>query len=230
MQSVLVVSYDHACRTMMTEVLQDFGVETVPCSSFVEAECYAMLNQVSGVIVDVATMVRAKGDEQSISTSLQNVYPLIRVRVSDSAIKPMFVGRNDNQNQGPLVSILEVYASFLPRTLRKFKRSRFYLPVVLRKTDGHEYKTITTDLSWGGAFIALNTSWGLAAGEMLLVQMPTLNISVEAQIARCVAWGTQNVIPGLGVTWSEPLEPEIEEGLLKVLKHDRAKSRDTIVG
>jgi len=215
---------------MMTEVLQDFGVETVPCSSFVEAECYAMLNQVSGVIVDVATMVRAKGDEQSISTFLQNVYPLIRVRVSDSAIKPMFVGRNDNQNQGPLVSILEVYASFLPRTLRKFKRSRFYLPVVLRKPDGHEYKTITTDLSWGGAFITLNELWGLAPGEMLLVQMPTLNISVEAQIARCVAWGTQNVIPGLGVTWSEPLEPEIEEGLLKVLKHDRAKSRDTIVG
>lgn len=230
MVSVLVVSYDPARQKVMTVALQDFGINVFSCSLFAEAAGYALLNQVSGVIVDVATMIRAKDDEQSVSTFLQNVYPLLRVRVSDSGITPMFVGKNDTQQQGALAYIQEVCAGFAPRTLRRYKRRISYLPVVMRNADGKECQTITIDLSWGGAFIALNELWGLEVGEKFLVHMPTLGISREAQLVRIVPWGVQNVIPGLGVTWADALEQDIEEALLTVLRYDKTNSRDTIVG
>ena len=226
---VLAISGDQATRGMIVKAVRGDSISLVECSSFREAEQVAMTRPFSAVIADVPTIVKSKDDERLAVFSLQNLYPLIRVKTSGGIAAPIIMAREE-RGQSLALHTKKICATFVPRRLRAYKRHKQFIPVRIRKSDGTEYQTFTLDISWGGAFIVMNRIWGLTTGNDLSVYMPTLDITIVAEIVRIQAWGQQGVAPGIGVQWKMPHDPPIREGLLKIFKTRVDDDRDRLLG
>lgn len=227
--SVLVVSGDPVTRDRIMRTLSSGAVSLTECTAFREAEQVAVTRPFSAVIADVPTIVKAKDDERLAVLSLQNIYPLIRVKTSGDLIVPIIMQQKE-RDQSLTAHLENICSAFVPRRLRRYKRYRNFIPVQIRKSDGQEYQTFTLDISWGGAFIVMNSTWGLAAGNGLTIYMPTLDIIIAAEIVRIQAWGVQGMAPGIGVKWEIQDNQPVLHGLRKVFRTEINEDCDRLLG
>lgn len=225
----LVVSGDPKTRNRIMKALSSDDISLTECATFREAEQVAVTGPFSAIIADVPTIVKAKDDERLAVFSLQNIYPLVRVKTSGDLIVPIIMKQKD-RGQSLTVHLEKICSTFLPRRLRAFKRHNSFIPVQIRKSDGLEYQTFTMDISWGGAFIVMNSTWGMATGTILTVGMPTLGITIVTDIVRIQPWGEQGVAPGIGVKWEAQHNLPVLEGLHKIFKTDINEDRDRLLG
>lgn len=70
---VLVVAYDDTSRAALAASVEPFDVRAVPCSTFCEAEQYALRTACRGILVDLATMIKAKAEEKIVALYLDRV-------------------------------------------------------------------------------------------------------------------------------------------------------------
>lgn len=225
----LVVSGDQVTRDRIMKALSSGAISLVGCTTFREAEQAAVAGPFSAVIADVPTIVKAKDDERLAVFSLQNIYPLVRVKTSGDLIVPIIMKQKERDRS--LTDHLETICSaFVPRRLRTYKRHKNFIPVQIRKSDGQEHQTFTMDISWGGAFIVMNSIWGLTTGTILTIFMPTLDITIATDVVRIQPWGVQGVAPGIGVKWEAQHNEPILEGLRKLFKTDISEDRDRLLG
>ncbi len=61
---ILVVSYATDTRQALTDNLRRNNAEGIPCASFLKAEDLAREGVYSGILVDLQSIVKAKGDEK----------------------------------------------------------------------------------------------------------------------------------------------------------------------
>ena len=60
---VLVVAYDDKTRALIAASPKQFGISTVACSTFGEAQEYALSGRCRGLLVELTTMIKAKDTE-----------------------------------------------------------------------------------------------------------------------------------------------------------------------
>lgn len=220
--TIVVIAYDDKARAALAASLGPFGVHAVPCSTFCEAEGYALSGLCRGVLVDLATMIKAKGEERIVAYTLTGFFPTLRVKTMGSMLVPMAMAGDAKQDKSLNDFLTKTCTEFAPRSLRSNRRKDICIPTYTGAERG-----FTLTISWSGVFIADMNPERFTVGEEITVAFPDFGLDVEVIVARVQGWG-QHRPPGIGVKFKR-MCPELESNLFALLRSDKDKDRDRLV-
>jgi hypothetical protein len=220
---ILVISYNVDIRLALLDNLQRNSAAGVPCESFIEAEDIAREGVYNGILVDLQSIVKAKGDEKIIACSLTGFYPTLRVRALGAMLVPMAMPGDARQDSSLGAFLSTTCAAFTPRRLRLHRRRDIVISTL--RCSGEQLFTL--NMSWGGAFIVDACPEKYEIGQVLQLEFPEFEHSFSATICWIRPWG-QRRIPGVGVAFH--CGDERMESILAVLiQRDRNNDRDRMI-
>lgn len=220
----LVISFDDKTRASIVRAASQTGAIVLACSTFAEAESHALEELVSGVVVDIITMLKAKDGDKVIAHTLNALFPFLRVRAHGKAIVPMQMAQMRVSQLTGLDAFFTWAASdFTARRLRASKRMSVCLPAMVGTSCGY-----TADLSWGGAFIVdAEAGKRFSAGDTVTVSFSDLGAEIPAVVLRVRPWGGRQV-PGIAVQFLE-ISDENQRRMATVLPNCKHTDRDRLV-
>lgn len=219
---VLVVAYDENNLAALVASLKSFEVPEVACSNFMEAEKHALSGLYKGLLVDLATIIKAKAEEKIIAYTLTRIYPALRVKTMGAMLIPMAMAGDAKQDKSLNDFIVKTCAGFTPRTLRSGKRRDVCIPTCIGGERG-----FTLNISWSGLFVADMNPERFSVGQEISLFFPDFDIEVEVIVARVQVWGERRP-PGIGAKFRQ-MDEELENRLFSLLKSDKSKDRDRLI-
>ena len=224
--AILVVSYNDDSRTALLESLNDYGVAGVACATYREAEDYALYGFYNGLLIDLPSIIKAKGEEKIIAYTLTNFFPILRVRAIGATLVPMAMPGSAKQDKSLSEFLTKTCSDFRPRRLRAHKRHPVCISVLLRYK-GEELRGFTLNVSWGGAFIVDVQAERFDVGENVEINLPQFKGSLKAVICWIMPWG-MSCAPGIGVSFSK-IDTSLEEVFAGILKSRKEFDRDRLM-
>lgn len=223
---ILVVSYTQETITALMSTLNALNVTAAPCSSFCEAENLALVGLYSGLLIDLPSIIKSKGEEKIVAYTLANFFPTLRVRALGSVLVPMSMPGIAKQDKN-LNDFLNVTCpAFESRTLRRHKRHNISISTLLHH-NGTDYRGFTLDLAWGGAFIADVFPEKFRAGEGVTVRFVEFDFIVHSTICSIKPWG-QRGPSGVCVNF-DSLDENAESALAGILRTRKEFDRDRLL-
>jgi len=223
---LLVISYNADIRRAFLENLQRINATGVACESFLAAEDSAREGVFNGVLVDLQSIVKAKGDEKVIACSLSGFYPTLRVRAIGGMLVPMAMPGDARQDNSLSDFLNKSCRAFTPRRLRRHRRRDIVLSAV-SSLRAPEDRLFTLNMSWGGAFIVDAHPEKYQIGQDIQLAFPEYSYSFIASVRWICPWGLRR-IPGAGVEF-RGIDEGMESILAAILQHDRETDRDRMV-
>jgi len=224
---VLVIGYTDDIRASLASALEKSGVSAVVCESFCEAENRALQGMFCGMLVDLASMIKSKGEEKIVAYTLANFFPTLRVRSFGSALVPMAMPGSAKQDKSLNDFLTSSCKAFEPRMLRATRRHQVSLSALLMHK-GLEIRTFTLNLSWGGTFLVDFNAERYAVGERVDIRFTEFDLCVQAEVRWIQPWG-KRCAPGGGVVFSE-LDQELATIFSGILKSRKEFDRDRQIG
>ncbi len=222
---ILVVSYVEATLEQLVKSLLQLEVSAIPCNIFCDAEKLALENTYNGILIDLTSIIKAKGEEKVVAYGLASVYPSLRVRSMGAMLIPMAMPGDAKQDNSLKDFINKTCAEFEPRSLRLYRRRDKCVSIIRKDIPGEE-RGFTLNISWGGAFIIDNHPERFTAGQKMTLFLHELGMEVNVVVCWIQPWGHRH-FPGIGVRF-ETVDEELEKALFQLLKHDRSIDRDRI--
>ncbi len=222
---ILVVSYVDDTRISLTTILTKAGVAAAPCSTFCEAENLALKGLYSGLLVDLSSIIKSKGEEKIVAYTLANFFPTLRVRTMGPMLVPMTMPGSAKQDKSLEDFIHVTCPAHVHRKLRFFRRHPVYLATLIR-CNGSEYRGFTLNLSWGGAFIVDVYPEKFSDEKDISLDIPELEFNLEASICWTKTWGNRHV-PGIGISF-KGLSESVESVFAGILKSSKEFDRDRL--
>ncbi len=223
---ILVISVSDDTRAALSASMKPFEVELALCSTFLEAENLALKGLYSGILVDLPSIVKAKGEEKIVACSLTGFFPTLRVRVMGNMLIPMTMPGAAKQENSLGDFINRACKNFTPRQLRAHHRHAIGISVATRFAE-IETRAFTLDICWGGAFIVDFNPERFAIGDLLTVFFQEPGCDVQATVCWKQSWGLRHA-PGIGVKF-HTLSEDLSEFMLRLLKHAKDHDRDRLV-
>lgn len=222
---ILVISYTDETRAALVATLNNNGVLAASCATFCEAENLALEGLYSGILVDLPSIIKSKGEEKIVAYTLTNFFPTLRVRAMGSMLVPMTMpgSAKQDKNLGDFLSI--TCPAFVPRTLRVFRRHPVCISTLLH-CKGEEYRGFTLDLSWRGAFIVDVFSERFAGESNIAISFLETGFTLDSTIRWTKPWG-RRFAPGIGVSFNE-LNESVITVFSGILKTSREFDRDRL--
>ncbi|HPX60387.1 MAG TPA: PilZ domain-containing protein [Deltaproteobacteria bacterium] len=220
---ILVVAYADDVRAVLEKGLERFCVQVMSCASFHEAEALALVNTVNGLLVDLTSIIKAKGTEKVLAYTLASVYPTLRVRNTGGEPVPMAMPGDAKQDSSLNDFVTKSCAAFMPRRLRRYRRREICVSTV-RLHSGADERGFTLNISWGGAFVVDTHPERFAIGQDLQLFFQEIGLEVAVKVCWIQYWG-QRHFPGIGVSFTA-IDDKLEKALFQLLKHDREHDRD----
>lgn len=223
---IIAIAYTADTRQAFVSALQQAGTEVVAAESFYDAETLALHGSYSGLLVDLPSIVKAKGDEKVIACSLTNFFPTLRVRAVGTMLVPMTMPGSARQDNSLNDFLVKSCAGFEPRRLRLHRRRDICLAVQLHHPLSDE-RSFTLNLSWGGAFILHNVPERFSVDSQLDIYLPEAELLIPTTIRWLRPWGDRK-LSGLGLAFSR-IDDQLREALTILLKSEPDTDRDRLV-
>ena len=223
---ILVVSYNDDTRAALVATLNDHNVTAVACATFCEAEERALEGLHNGLLVDLPSIIKAKGEEKIVAYTLANFFPILRVRAIGAALVPMAMPGNATQDKSLVDFLTKTCSAFPPRKPRAHKRHTLCVLTLLR-IRGEELRGFTLDVSWGGLFIVDVHSEKYSIGEEVEIHLPELAINIQALVCWIMPWGGHSA-PGIGVSFCE-MDEALDTVFAGILKSRKEFDRDRLI-
>lgn len=223
---ILVVSYLDETRTALVATLDKNGAPSLPCSTFCEAEDLALKGFYSGILVDLPSIIKSKGEEKIVAYTLANFFPTLRVRTMGGMLIPMTMPGSAKQDKSLGDFLSKTCSAFIPRKLRLFRRHPLYLSTLINYM-GAELRGFTLDVSWGGMFIVDLQAERFIVGESISILLPEFNYSVIAEVRRVKPWGIDRHPPGIGVVFKD-LDEKVESIISSITRTSKEFDRDRL--
>lgn len=223
---IFVISTSEDTRAALADSLKPYDVEVVQCETFLEAETMALEGVYNGILVDLPSIIKAKGEEKIVACSITGFFPTLRVRIMGKVLIPMTMPGAAKQENSLKDFIHRACMNFCARKLRTHHRHPIGVSVSTR-FQGVETRAFTLDISWGGAFIVDFNEERFNPGDELTVFFQESALEVKATVCWKQAWGLRHA-PGIGVKFHEFPEG-LEDFFIKLLKHAKDHDRDRLV-
>lgn len=223
---IIAIAYNEETRSAFLTALQKAGAEAVTAESFYDAETLVLQGNYSGLLVDLPSIVKAKGDEKVVACSLTNFFPTLRVRAVGTVLVPMTMPGAARQDNSLNDFLLKSCAGFEPRRLRKHRRRDICLTTQLQSPRSDE-RGFILNLSWGGAFILETRPERFTVGSSLDIYLPEAELLVTTTVRWLRPWGERK-LSGLGVSFDQT-DQQLSEALTILLKSDPENDRDRLV-
>lgn len=224
---IIIISYSDEVRSSLQSVLTTNGASTVACDSFCAAEELALTGLYNGMLVDLPSIIKSKGEEKIVAYTLANFFPTLRVRAMGNVLVPMAMPGSAKQDKS-LNDFLNITCNaFSARKLRQHRRHPMCIASKLTY-QGEESRSFTMNLSWGGVFVVDLFAERYTVGDEMTVCLPEFELSLPSTIRATSNWGTRRA-PGIGLSFNS-LDAEAEAVFSTLLKSQREFDRDRLVG
>jgi hypothetical protein len=223
---IIVISYSDEARSALVSALRQFDVDVHACPSFIAAEDLVLQGVCSGLVIDLTSIVKAKGEEKVVACSLMNVFPSLRVKAVGTMLVPMTMPGQARQDGSLKDFLTRTCSVFAPRKLRSYRRHALCLPTLVRRCAG-EARGFTLNVSWGGAFIVDMYPEHVTVGEELVAGFPELGVEIPCIVCWLRPWG-ERYPPGFGVRFLLDNEA-LQQCLGRVLRQGKESDRDRVV-
>jgi Tfp pilus assembly protein PilZ len=223
---ILVVSYVNETRTALTTILAKFGVVPAPCATFCEAENLALKGFYSGLLVDLPSIIKSKGEEKIVAYTLVNFFPTLRVRTIGSLLVPMAMSGDAMQEKNLDDFLNKSCVSRAPKKLREFRRHQVCLSTIITHKC-QEYRGFTLNVSWEGMFVVDLQAEKFSIGDTVSIMLPEFGCHIAATVNRVKTWGVQRQPPGVGLHFMS-LNETTEAVIASVIKTRKEFDRDRL--
>ena len=225
-KSILVVSYVEETRATLSAMLEKAGVVPVPCASFCEAEDLALRGLYNGILVDLPSIIKSKGEEKIVAYTLTNFFPTLRVRTMGSMMIPMSMPGSAKQDKSVEDFLNITCAAHTPKQLRTFKRHPVCLSTLITYKN-EELRGFSLDVSWGGMFVVDLQAERFCVDDQLLITIPEFGCHIPAEVRRIKPWGILRHPPGIGLLFKQ-LDTTVEPFIAGVTKTSKEFDRDRL--
>jgi hypothetical protein len=197
------------------EALKEAGVEFTAVSTVAELAAHVTRIACSGIVVDIASMIRATPEEKSFLSLVEKIFPFARAKWDKAGGRALL---HSYRSANPIVGIGEFVESqccgFKLRKLRSHERRDDVWNVLLRgihEPVEKEEKSFTLNVGGGGAF--LFTAGFFCEGDMVWLSFKEMKDKslIRAEVRRFVPWGTERRVPGVGVRFTNIMETQVKE-------------------
>lgn len=195
---ILVVSYADETRAALTSILNKTGAVAVACGSFCEAENIVLKGCYSGMLVDLTSIIKSKGEEKIVAYTLANFFPTLRVRTMGAMLVPMAMPGSARQDKSLDDFLQKTCVAYTPKRMREFRRHPVCLSTLV-KYKGRELRGFTLDISWGGMFIVDLKAERFRVGDPVTILIPEFGCQIPAEVRRIKPWGILRHAPGIGL-------------------------------
>ena len=195
---ILVVSYVDETRAALAAFLDKAGAVAVPCASFCEAEDIAITGLFSGMLVDLPSIIKSKGEEKVVAYTLANFFPTLRVRTVGFILVPIATPGVSKQEKSLDDFLHNTCCAAQPKRLREFRRHPVCLSTLITY-NGSDLRGFTLNISWGGAFIVDLQAERFTVGDRLSIFFPEFGCRIPAEVCRIKPWGVLRHPPGIGL-------------------------------
>ncbi len=223
---ILVISYNDDIRKALLDNLLRSGATGVGCASFLEAEDIARESVYNGILVDLQSIIKTKGDEKLIACSLTGFYPTLRVRALGGMLVPMAMPGDAKQDSSVIDFLNKSCSNYTPRRLRLHRRRDIVLSAFIT-SDTSETRLVTLNMSWGGAFFVDAYPDKYEVGQNLQITLPEFECSTNVSVRWVRPWGVRKV-PGVGVSF-DMMDGGLESILAGLMQRDRNNDRDRMI-
>jgi len=223
---ILVVSYVEETRVALTTVLNKTGAAAVPCTNFCDAENLALNGFYSGILVDLPSIIKSKGEEKIVAYTLANFFPILRVRTMGGMLIPMAMPGSAKQDKNLDDFLSKTCSAFEPRKLRLFKRHPICLSTLINY-NGDDIRGFTLNVSWGGMFIVDLQAERFKRGDQASILIPEFGCNIVAEVCRIKPWGIQRHPPGVGFLFST-LDEAVEPVIASITRTSKEFDRDRL--
>lgn len=222
---ILVISYIDETRAALTDVLNKTGAVAVPCASFCEAENLALKELFSGILVDLPSIIKSKGEEKIVAYTLANYFPTLRVRTIGGMLIPMAMPGSAKQDKSLSDFLSKTCSVFNPRKLRVFRRHPAFLSVLVTYK-GVELRGFTLNISWGGAFIVDLNAERYSIGDPVTILILEFGCTIGAEVRNIKSWGGRQA-PGVGLSFNN-LDESVELVIAGLTRTSKEFDRDRL--
>ena len=223
---ILAVSYVDETRAALSDVLNKTGAVAVPCANFCEAENLALNGFYSGILVDLPSIIKSKGEEKIVAYTLANFFPTLRVRTMGGMLIPMAMPGSAKQDKNLDDFLSKTCSTFEPRKLRLFRRHSICLTTLINY-NGNEIRGFTLNVSWGGMFIVDLQAERFRLGDTVSILIPEFDCNIVAEVCRIKPWGIQRHTPGIGLRFSS-LDQIAESVIASITRTSKEFDRDRL--
>lgn len=223
---ILIVSYVDETRAALSSVLSKARVEAVACSSFCEAENLALKGLYSGILVDLPSIIKSKGEEKIVAYTLANFFPTLRVRTMGNMLVPMAMPGSAKQDKSLDDFLHKTCAAHTPRPLRKFRRHPVCLSTLV-SYKGVELRGFSLNISWGGMFIVDLQAERFGIGDNVSILLPEFGCSITAEVRRVKPWDILRHPPGIGLCFGR-LDEVVEQVISGITRTSKEFDRDRL--
>jgi Tfp pilus assembly protein PilZ len=223
---ILAISYIDETRAALADILNKTGATAVPCATFCEAENIVLKELISGILVDLPSIIKSKGEEKIVAYTLANFFPTLRVRTMGGMLVPMAMPGSAKQDKNLDDFLHKTCVAFAPKRLREFRRHQVCLSTLITHK-GTDYRGFTLDISWGGAFIVDLQAERFSVGDPLTIVIPEFGCQVHAEVRRIKPWGILRHAPGIGVCFTS-MDETVEAVIAGITRTRREFDRDRL--
>jgi len=223
---ILVVSYGEETRAALVTTLNNNGASTASCATFCEAENLALAGLYSGILVDLPSIIKSKGEEKIVAYTLANFFPILRVRTMGGMLVPMAMPGSAKQDKSLGDFLTKTCSAFEPRKLRVFRRHPICLSTLVIY-NGVEFRGFTLNVSWGGMFIVDLSAEKYRVGDPVSILIPEFCCTIPAHVSRIKPWGMDRHPPGIGLLF-DSLSESVESVIAVITRTSKEFDRDRL--
>jgi Tfp pilus assembly protein PilZ len=223
---ILVVSHTDETRAALATILNKAGAVPVPCASFCEAENAALKGLYSGMLVDLPSIIKSKGEEKIVAYTLANFFPTLRVRTMGSLLVPMAMPGSAKQDKNLDDFLHRTCLEYHPKRLREFRRHPVCLSTLVTFND-IELRGFTLDISWGGMFVVDLQAEKYCIGDPVTILIPEFGCHIAAEVRRIKPWGILRHAPGIGLQFGS-MDETVADVISSITRTRKEFDRDRL--
>jgi CheY-like chemotaxis protein len=201
----IVVADTEILRDLYQSLVRDLGIPCDTAANF--HELYQILQETpyNGLLVDLATSVRASATEKNLLHELQQFYPVLRMRWDEQLqrLRCQIYGAMAGSNMTVQTFVDSYCRTFPARRVRREKRYPLHLNVLISPDNKfHPDKTersTTLNVSRSGCALLTTREWQISRKIWLKILEMEDQTPLSAEIRRWTSWGTPLVLPSIGV-------------------------------
>jgi PilZ domain-containing protein len=191
----VVIAGSADVRSAMEAPLRSLGLDVKGLASLGELASTLKDVQVGGILLELATAIKASPEDKEAANELMRFYPFARFRVIGEEVKVL-------GEEKSLEAFARQCGQFKPRGLRRETRENKHLAVYL-STD-HLFddaeEAVTINVSKGGCFVYSVREWRI--GSSVWLRFLGDQVAISGNVCYWHAWGNNKVIPGIGIKFS----------------------------
>lgn len=201
MKTCVVIALDEQTRDFLAVSLQALEMEAVLLTSLGELRDTLEKVPVCGILLELATAVRASAQDKQDTAEMLELYPFVKFRVLGAEVRIA---------ADTLPGFVERCRQFDPRTIRRSARHVRYLAVYLSADDTFldAEKVVTADVSAGGCFVYSVREW--KRGNRVWLKFPGGDAVACGTVCSSRAWGNNQFLPGIGIQLDAPMTAGFE--------------------